>query len=160
MRRSLARRVATPGFAPAALWALASAAVIAVLLPTAATAHGLVGRSDLPLPDWLFAWGSSIILIVSFVALSVAWRKPRLEGAHWRPLGAGLSRVLTGPSSQVLCGLVGVFLLVGVQEILGSIEGIAFVRFTHEDVVRHKLVQRIVEAYKQHAEETGTQRRR
>jgi phosphate starvation-inducible protein PhoH len=27
-------------------------------------------------------------------------------------------------------------------------------------VVRHKLVQRIVEAYKRHAEETGTARRR
>ena len=37
---------------------------------------------------------------------------------------------------------------------------IAFVEFTHEDVVRHKLVQRIVEAYKRHAEETGTQRSR
>jgi phosphate starvation-inducible PhoH-like protein len=47
-----------------------------------------------------------------------------------------------------------------VQNILGDIEGIGFVRFTHEDVVRHKLVQRIVEAYKQHAEETGTQRSR
>ncbi|MBA2331518.1 MAG: phosphate starvation-inducible protein, partial [Actinobacteria bacterium] len=32
--------------------------------------------------------------------------------------------------------------------------------FTHEDVVRHKLVQRIVEAYKQHAEETGLERTR
>ena len=42
------------------------------------------------------------------------------------------------------------------QDILGSIDGIAFVRFGHEDVVRHKLVQRIVEAYRQHAEETGT----
>ena len=40
------------------------------------------------------------------------------------------------------------------------IDGIAFIRFGHEDVVRHKLVQRIVEAYKHHAEETGTQRRR
>ena len=29
-----------------------------------------------------------------------------------------------------------------------------------DDVVRHKLVQRIVEAYKLHAEETGTQRSR
>ena len=38
--------------------------------------------------------------------------------------------------------------------------GIAFVRFNHNDVVRHKLVQRIVEAYKQHAEETGTARNR
>jgi phosphate starvation-inducible protein PhoH len=34
------------------------------------------------------------------------------------------------------------------------------VRFGHEDVVRHKLVQRIVEAYKLHAEETGTARRK
>ena len=40
------------------------------------------------------------------------------------------------------------------------IDGIAFVRFGHEDVVRHKLVQRIVEAYKLHAEETGTARRK
>ena len=31
---------------------------------------------------------------------------------------------------------------------------------THEDVVRHKLVQHIVEAYKRHAEETGTARKR
>jgi len=46
------------------------------------------------------------------------------------------------------------------QDILGSIDGISFVRFGHEDVVRHRLVQRIVEAYKLHAEETGTQRRR
>jgi phosphate starvation-inducible protein PhoH len=41
-----------------------------------------------------------------------------------------------------------------VQDILGAVDGIAFVRFGHEDVVRHKLVQRIVEAYKLHAEET------
>ena len=30
--------------------------------------------------------------------------------------------------------------------------------FGHQDVVRHKLVQRIVEAYREHAEETGTER--
>ena len=47
-----------------------------------------------------------------------------------------------------------------VQDILGSIDGIGFIRFGNEDVVRHKLVQRIVEAYKQHAEQTGTQRSR
>ena len=39
-----------------------------------------------------------------------------------------------------------------VGEILESIEGIEFVRFGGEDVVRHKLVQRIVEAYGEHAE--------
>jgi phosphate starvation-inducible PhoH-like protein len=49
---------------------------------------------------------------------------------------------------------------VSVQDILGPIEGIAFIRFGHEDVVRHKLVQRIVEAYRRHSEETGSDRAR
>jgi len=47
-----------------------------------------------------------------------------------------------------------------VQDILRRIDGIEFIQFGHEDVVRHKLVQRIVEAYKLHAEETGTARRK
>jgi phosphate starvation-inducible protein PhoH and related proteins len=32
------------------------------------------------------------------------------------------------------------------------VEGIEFVRFGAEDVVRHKLVQRIVEAYDEHSQ--------
>jgi hypothetical protein len=75
-------------------------------------AHALVARQDLPVPAWLFAWGASIVLIVSFFALSVGWRTPRFEEDRWRPLGAGLSRALLGLPAQVLCGLAGVFLLV------------------------------------------------
>jgi phosphate starvation-inducible PhoH-like protein len=41
--------------------------------------------------------------------------------------------------------------LIVVKEILEDIEGVEFVRFGGDDVVRHKLVQRIVEAYDQHA---------
>jgi hypothetical protein len=74
-------------------------------------AHALVARQDLPIPAWLFAWGASIVLIVSFFALSVAWREPRFEEDRWRPLGAGLSRALLGLPAQTLFGLVGVFLL-------------------------------------------------
>ncbi len=74
-------------------------------------AHALAARQDLPVPAWLFAWGASIVLIVSFFALSAGWRKPRFEEAHWRSLGAGLSRVLCSRPTQVLCGLLGVFLL-------------------------------------------------
>ena len=74
-------------------------------------AHELVARQDLPIPAWLFAWAASIVLIVSFFVLSAAWRKPRFEREHWRPFGAGLSRVLLGWPAQALCGLVGVFLL-------------------------------------------------
>ena len=64
-------------------------------------AHALVARKDLPIPAWLFAWGASIVLIVSFFALSVAWREPRFEEERWRPLGAGLSRALLGLPAQI-----------------------------------------------------------
>jgi phosphate starvation-inducible protein PhoH and related proteins len=75
-------------------------------------------------------------------------------------LGFGSKVVVTGDVTQIDLPREQASGLIQVQDILGSIEGIAFIQFTHEDVVRHKLVQRIVEAYKQHAEETGTQRRR
>ena len=81
------------------------------LLQVLPLAHALVARKDLPIPAWLFAWGASIVLIVSFFALSAAWREPRFEEERWRPLGAGLSRALLGLPAQVLCGAIGVFLL-------------------------------------------------
>jgi phosphate starvation-inducible PhoH-like protein len=42
--------------------------------------------------------------------------------------------------------------LVVISEILEDVEGIEFVRFGEEDVVRHKLVQRIVAAYNDHSQ--------
>ena len=82
--------------------ALAGAAVAVV--PEAAIAHGLVGRQDLPIPRWLFAWGAAVVLVVSFVALAVLWPKPRLEQARER-------RVVGVPAAlEALCGLVGIAL--------------------------------------------------
>ena len=74
-------------------------------------AHALASRQDLPVPAWLFAWGASIVLVVSFFALAAGWRTPRFEQLHERPLGAGVSRVLLGLPVQALCGAIGVFLL-------------------------------------------------
>ncbi len=74
-------------------------------------AHALVAKQDLPIPAWLFAWAASIVLIVSFFALSAAWRKPRFEEEHWRPLAAVLGRSLVSWPVQVFCGLAGVILL-------------------------------------------------
>ena len=74
-------------------------------------AHALVARQDLPVPAWLFAWGAAIVLVVSFFALSIGWRTPRLEAERWRPLPAGLSRVLLGLPTRIACGLVGILLL-------------------------------------------------
>jgi phosphate starvation-inducible PhoH-like protein len=74
-------------------------------------------------------------------------------------LGFGSKVVVTGDVTQVDLPREQASGLIQVQEILGEMDGIDFIRFTHQDVVRHKLVQRIVEAYKLHAEETGTERR-
>jgi hypothetical protein len=75
-------------------------------------AHALVGRQDLPVPDWLFAWGASLVLIVSFALLSVAWTQARLQREEWRPVSARVSAVITGPVMQLICGTIGVGLWV------------------------------------------------
>ena len=75
-------------------------------------------------------------------------------------LGFGSKVVVTGDVTQIDLPRDQASGLIHVREILGEIEGVAFIEFGNQDVVRHKLVQRIVEAYKRHAEETGTERRR
>jgi hypothetical protein len=57
-------------------------------------AHALVAKQDLPIPAWLFAWAATIVLVVSFFALSAAWRKPQFEEECWRPSAAWLTTVL------------------------------------------------------------------
>jgi phosphate starvation-inducible PhoH-like protein len=66
-------------------------------------------------------------------------------------LGFGSKMVVTGDVTQVDLPREQRSGLVAVGEVLDSIEGIEFVRFGGEDVVRHKLVQRIVEAYDEHS---------
>jgi phosphate starvation-inducible PhoH-like protein len=75
-------------------------------------------------------------------------------------LGFGSKIVVTGDITQIDLPTSQASGLISVRDVLGSIDGISFVEFSKEDVVRHKLVQRIVEAYRTHAEATGTQRTR
>jgi hypothetical protein len=83
----------------------------AVLWPAGASAHGLVQRANLPIPEWLFGWAAAVVLIVSFAALAVLWPKPRLEGANgWRPLPGGVGRLLGSRGVEIACGAIGVFL--------------------------------------------------
>jgi hypothetical protein len=72
-------------------------------------AHGLVQRSSLPIPEWLFAWAAAAVLCVSFVALAALWPKPRLEHPGWRPLPGG--RALGGRAVEVVGGVIGVLIL-------------------------------------------------
>jgi phosphate starvation-inducible PhoH-like protein len=67
-------------------------------------------------------------------------------------LGFNSRMVVTGDVTQIDLPKNEGSGLVVVGDILEGIEGIEFVRFGGEDVVRHRLVQRIVEAYAEHAE--------
>jgi hypothetical protein len=82
------------------------AAAAALACPASAAAHGLGGRADLPLPAWLFGWGASVVLVVSFVALATLWPEPRLEHVRERPLFR-MPRFV-----DPLCGAIGVLLFV------------------------------------------------
>ncbi|MDX6615263.1 MAG: hypothetical protein QOD60_354 [Solirubrobacterales bacterium] len=75
-------------------------------------AHALVARQDLPIPDWLFAWGASLVLIISFTALSFLWREPRFEDDDWRPLSERIGGLVVNPVTKGLAAFAGLFLFV------------------------------------------------
>ncbi len=67
-------------------------------------------------------------------------------------LGFGSKVVVTGDITQIDLPRDQRSGLVNVMSILDGVPDIAFVRFSDADVVRHKLVQRIVSAYREHSE--------
>jgi phosphate starvation-inducible PhoH-like protein len=75
-------------------------------------------------------------------------------------LGFGSKMVITGDITQVDLPRDQQSGLIVVSEILQGVEGIDFVNFGREDVVRHRLVQRIVDAYASAAQRGATELRR
>lgn len=72
-------------------------------------AHGIGGRTDLPLPAWMFRYGAAAAVLASFAALALFWPRARLEGGKPdRALG------LTGRPGEVLA-VVGRVLTVAVR---------------------------------------------
>ena len=63
---------------------------------------------------WLFSWAAAIVLVVSFVALSVLWTRPQLQSEQPRAAVSDLAPVVDGSSS--LLG-VAVFALVALQRL-------------------------------------------
>jgi phosphate starvation-inducible PhoH-like protein len=62
-------------------------------------------------------------------------------------IGFGSRAVVTGDITQIDLPSAQTSGLKNAVEILSDVEGVAFTYFTPGDVVRHQLVQRIVEAY-------------
>jgi phosphate starvation-inducible PhoH-like protein len=75
-------------------------------------------------------------------------------------LGFGAKMVVTGDVTQIDLPHSRTSGLVAVPEVLEEIEDIAITQFDGRDVVRHKLVQRIVNAYKDHGDKAAAAKTR
>ncbi len=64
--------------------------------------------------------------------------------------GEGSRIVVTGDVTQIDLPKEKMSGLVHAIRVLDGVEGISVVKLTHKDVVRHELVQRIIQAYEQH----------
>jgi phosphate starvation-inducible protein PhoH and related proteins len=96
----------------------------------------------------------------SFVILDEAQNtSPEQMKMFLTRLGFNSKMVITGDITQIDLPRDQRSGLVVVSEILAAVEGVEFVRFGGADVVRHRLVQRIVEAYDEHSERAAPELR-
>lgn len=77
-------------------------------------AHGLGGRSDLPLPPGYAVAGAALAVIASFVVLGLLWRRPKLSADAGRPLPSGVARILDSPVPRTLAQAVALLLVLAV----------------------------------------------
>ena len=64
------------------------AAFASLVVASSASAHGIGGRGDLPIPKSYFAWAASLAVTASFVAATLLWTRPwasRLSEGHPAP---------------------------------------------------------------------------
>ncbi len=89
----------------------------------------------------------------SFVILDEAQNtSPEQMKMFLTRLGFGSKMVINGDVSQIDLPRDQKSGLIEVGEILDGVEGVGVVKFGTDDVVRHKIVQRIVQAYAEHGE--------
>ena len=72
-------------------------------------------------------------------------------------LGMGAKMIITGDITQIDLPRTTVSGLVQALHVLRDVQGIGHVEFGKKDIVRHHLVQRIVEAYEKHDEQMKAQ---
>jgi phosphate starvation-inducible PhoH-like protein len=66
-------------------------------------------------------------------------------------IGFGAKAVITGDITQIDLPAGRRSGLVDAMRVLAGVEGISFIHFNEKDVVRHHLVQMIIEAYDRHS---------
>ena len=92
----------------------------------------------------------------AFVILDEAQNASSLQmKMYLTRLGANSKSVVTGDVTQIDLPFNAISGLVEIQSILKKIEGVAFVYFDKNDVVRHKLVKDIIDAYEDYKTNGG-----
>ena len=70
-------------------------------------AHGVGSRADLPVPFALALYAAGFAVLISFLALVLLWRTPRLRGdAAGRPLPAAVQAVVDAPALRAVLRVV------------------------------------------------------
>lgn len=75
-------------------------------------------------------------------------------------LGMNAKMIVTGDITQIDLPATQTSGLVQAMQILKNVQGIGKIEFTKKDIVRHKLVQKIVEAYEQHDDKRKIERKK
>ena len=83
-------------------------------------AHGIGSVQDAPIPLWLAVYSALAVLVLSFAALGVLWKEPRLERERLRalfPIPVAALRVLLGALGLALFVVVFAAALVGERSV-------------------------------------------
>lgn len=73
-------------------------------------AHGVGSRQDLPLPFGLLLTGAALALVISFLALGLLWKQPRLRPTDGRLLPPSLALALDSPAVRGAFGALSLAL--------------------------------------------------
>jgi len=121
-------------------------------------AQRLLERQTVEVAPLAFTRGRT--LNASFIILDEAQNTtPEQMKMFLTRLGFGSKVVVTGDITQIDLPRDQRSGLVAVRDVLDGVDGIDFVQFGREDVVRHRLVQRIVDAYADAAKRGATELR-
>ncbi len=112
-------------------------------------AHDLIEQGIIEIAPLAFMRGRT--LSNAFIILDEAQNTTREQMKMFLTrIGFDSQAVITGDSTQVDLPLKNQSGLLQAKKILGNIEGLKFCSFSKEDVVRHPLVQQIINAYEKH----------
>jgi len=119
------------------------------------TVHKLIERNIIEVAPLAYMRGRSLNNSYIILDESQNTTKEQMKMFLTR-IGFGSTAVITGDITQIDLPRGTQSGLTHVMKILDKVEGIGFTHFSPKDVVRHALVQRIVEAYEAHENEETT----